>query len=75
MEKFECLKTSQYIVAIAIVDMMDMQSELIECLGQEDCDMFAEWMLSILDIETAEKIAKDYAYRVIGEKIQELKGI
>lgn len=74
MEKFECLKTSQYIVAIAIADMMDMQSELIECLGQEDCDMFAEWMLSILDIENAEKIAKDYAYRVIGEKIKELKG-
>ena len=75
MEKFECLKTSQYIVAIAIADMMDMQSELIEYLGQEDCDMFAEWMLSNLDIENAENIAKDYAYRVIGEKIKELKGI
>lgn len=73
MNKFEHLKNSQYVVALAISDMCDMSEEMKDEFGEDGCDLFANWMMEWADDEM-QTLAKEFAKSVIGSKIKELKG-
>lgn len=73
MIKFEDIENLNHILAVIIGSEFKLGDALEEKFSQEDRNMYTEWFVKQFKPEY-DDLAKDFVFRVVSEKIKELKG-
>lgn len=74
MDKLEDIANINHILAVIIGSEFELSDSLEEKFSQEDRNMYTEWFVKQFKPEY-DDLARDFVFRVVGEKTQELKGI
>ena len=73
MTKFEDIADVNHILAAILGSEFELGKAVEEKFSQEDRNMYTDWFLKQFKPEY-NIIVRDFVFRVIGEKIKELKG-
>lgn len=74
MDKFEDIADVNHILAAIMGSEFEHGKAVEEKFSQEDRNMYTDWFVKQFKPEY-DDLARDFVFRVVGEKIKELKGI